>query len=131
MKKAFALLIAAALAVPAVFAQNDPEIQGSVQKSLSGSRFKDIQVSVQGGVVTLSGTVDLVATKLNADQKVRHVKGVGAIRDDIQVNSGAPRPLPNCVRARSTSNCCITPSWHRRRNANGSRGSCTTAWGST
>lgn len=89
MKKAFALLIAAALAVPAVFAQNDPEIQGSVQKSLSGSRFKDIQVSVQGGVVTLSGTVDLVATKLNADQKARHVKGVGAIRDDIQVNSGA------------------------------------------
>jgi hyperosmotically inducible periplasmic protein len=92
MKKVFVLFIAAALAVPAVFAQNDSDIQAGVQKALNGSRFKGIQASVQGGVVTLSGTVDLVATKLSADQKVRHVKGVGAIRDDIQVNSGAEVP---------------------------------------
>src|SRR5581483_602323 len=78
MKKAFALLIAAALAVPAVFAQNDSDIQASVQKALNGSRFKSIQASVQGGVVTLTGNVDVVAAKVNADQKAHHVKGVTA-----------------------------------------------------
>jgi hyperosmotically inducible protein len=85
MKKAFVLIIAAALAVPAVFAQNDSETQASVQKALSSSRFKGIQASVQSGVVTLTGTVDLVATKINADQKVHHVHGVTAVRNDIQV----------------------------------------------
>jgi len=89
MKKVFALLFAAALAVPAVFAQNDSEIQASVQKALGSSRFKGVQASVQGGVVTLSGNVELVATRVNADQKVRHVRGVTAVRDDIQVNAGA------------------------------------------
>lgn len=85
MKKAFVLIIAAALAVPAVFAQNDSETQAAVQKALSSSRFKGIQASVQNGVVTLTGTVDLVATKINADQKVHHVHGVTAVRNDIQV----------------------------------------------
>jgi hyperosmotically inducible protein len=85
MKKVFMFLIAAALVVPAVFAQNDSETQAAVQKALSSSRFKGIQASVQNGVVTLTGTVDLVATKINADQKVHHVKGVTAVRNDVQV----------------------------------------------
>jgi osmotically-inducible protein OsmY len=85
MKKVFLLIVAAALAVPAVFAQNDSEIQAAVQKALSASRFKGIQASVQGGAVTLTGTVDVVATKINADQKAHHVKGVTAVRNDIQV----------------------------------------------
>ena len=89
MKKLFVLLVAAALAVPAVFAQqNDSEIQASVQKSLNGSRFKGIQVSVQGGVVDLTGTVDLVSAKMDADRKAHHVKGVTAVRNDIQVAGG-------------------------------------------
>lgn len=86
MKAIAAFLLAAVLAVPAAFAQNDGQIQAAAQKALSASRFKDVQVSVQNGVVTLSGNVDLVATRLNAEMKVRHVKGIGAIRDDIQVN---------------------------------------------
>jgi hyperosmotically inducible protein len=88
MKKAFVLIIAAALAMPAVFAQNDSETQAAVQKALSSSRFKGIQASVQNGVVTLTGTVDLFATKINADQKVHHVHGVTAVRNDIQVAGG-------------------------------------------
>ncbi|HUB16985.1 MAG TPA: BON domain-containing protein [Acidobacteriaceae bacterium] len=88
MRKILLFLLAAALAVPAAFAQNDSEIQASVQKALGASRFRGVQISVQGGVVTLSGKVDLVATKADADRKARHVKGVGALRDEIQVNSG-------------------------------------------
>jgi osmotically-inducible protein OsmY len=85
MKKVFMFLIAAALVVPAVFAQNDSETQAAVQKALNSSRFKGIQGSVQNGVATLTGTVDLVATKINADQKVHHVKGVTAVRNDVEV----------------------------------------------
>jgi len=85
MKKALLVILAAAVAMPVAFAQNDSDVQASVQKALSGSRFKGIQASVQGGVVTLSGTVDLVANKINADQKTHHVKGVKAVENEIQV----------------------------------------------
>jgi osmotically-inducible protein OsmY len=91
MKKALLFILAAALAVPAVFAQGDSDVQASVQKALSASRFKGIQASVENGVVTLTGTVDLVANKINADQKVHHVKGVTAVRNDIEV-AGAEVP---------------------------------------
>lgn len=89
MKKVLLFLLAAALSVPAAFAQNDSEIQASVQKALSGSRFKGIQASVQNGVVNLTGNVDVVAAKFSADQKAHHVKGVTAVRNDIQVNAGS------------------------------------------
>lgn len=93
MKKIPFFLLAAALAVPAAIGQNNSAVQASVQKALNSSRFKGIQASVEGGVVTLTGTTDLVADKLAADQKVRHVKGVEAIRDQVQV-SGAEIPDP-------------------------------------
>jgi hyperosmotically inducible periplasmic protein len=91
MKKVFMFLVAAALVFPAVFAQNDSETQAAVQKALSSSRFKGIQASVENGVVTLTGTVDLAAAKINADQKAHHVKGVTAVRNNIEV-SGAEVP---------------------------------------
>lgn len=91
MKKAILFLLAAVLAVPAVFAQNDSEAQAAAQKALSASRFKDVHVSVQNGMATLSGSVDVYAAKVNADQKIRHVKGVSAVRDEIQV-AGAEIP---------------------------------------
>ncbi|HVT99628.1 MAG TPA: BON domain-containing protein [Acidobacteriaceae bacterium] len=89
MKKALLFLLAAALSAPAVFAQNDSDAQAAAQKALSSSRYKGIQVSVQNGIATLSGNVDVFASKMSADQKVRHVKGVTAVRDEIQVNGGS------------------------------------------
>jgi len=83
MKKTLLCILAAALAVPAAFAQNDA--QSSAQKALSASRFKNVQVEVQNGVATLTGTVGLYSEKMNAEQKIRHVHGVQAIRDEIQV----------------------------------------------
>lgn len=84
MKNTLLLILAAALAAPAALAQSD--VQASVQKALGGSHFKSVQASVENGVATLTGTVDLYADKMRADSKVRHVKGVQAIRDEIQVN---------------------------------------------
>jgi hyperosmotically inducible periplasmic protein len=87
--KAFAsLVLAAVLAAPAAFAQNnDAQLQQEVQKSLHGSQFKNVQVSVQNGIVNLTGGVDVVADKFSADQKTHHVKGVGAVDNNIQVNT--------------------------------------------
>lgn len=86
MKGLATIAIAAALLVPAAFAQqNDGQTQTAAQKAINGSRFKGIQVSVQNGVATLTGSTDLLADKLAADQKVRHVKGIQAIRDEVQV----------------------------------------------
>jgi hyperosmotically inducible protein len=88
MKKSLLFLLAVALSVPAAFAQNDSASQAAAQKALGSSRYKDVHVSVENGIATLTGTVDVFANKMSADQKIRHVKGVTAIRDEIQVNGG-------------------------------------------
>ena len=87
MRKRAIAVLAAMLFVAAAFAQNnDSQLQAAVQKALSGSEFQGIQATVQNSVVTLTGTTDLVAKKLKADQKVRHARGVTAVRDEIQVS---------------------------------------------
>ncbi len=40
---------------------------------------------MQGKIATLTGTVDVLDTKLNAEKKAEHVKGVDGIRNQIQV----------------------------------------------
>lgn len=80
-------LLAAMLSVLAqpLLAQSDSAIQAAVEKSLSGSKFKSVHVSVQNGVVTLSGSVDIYDVKLQADRKAHRVKGAKAIENDIEV----------------------------------------------
>ncbi len=89
MKISFRLILAAVflvvLAIPAALAQSDTDLQAAVQKALSAGRFKDVQVAVQGKIATLTGTVDVLDTKLNAEKKAEHVKGVDGIRNQIQV----------------------------------------------
>jgi len=87
MKKSIRFLLAAVfglvLAIPAVWAQGDA--QAAAQKALGASRFKNVQVSVQNGIATLTGTVDVYDTKMNAEQKVHRAKGVDAVRNHIEV----------------------------------------------
>jgi osmotically-inducible protein OsmY len=52
---------------------------------LNKKQFKDVKVSVENGIATLTGTVDLYEYKMDADKRVHKVKGVTAVRDDIQV----------------------------------------------
>jgi osmotically-inducible protein OsmY len=47
---------------------------------------KNVGVSVSGGVVTLSGFVDTYADKRAAEKAVKHVCGVKAVANDIEVN---------------------------------------------
>ena len=88
-----AALVAAILAfpqpgvgAPAAFSPDQPDIAGAVRAKLDKSQYKDVQVSVDAnGVATLSGTVSLYEYKADADKTVHKVKGVKAVRNDIEV----------------------------------------------
>src|SRR5271154_316992 len=64
---------------------NDSQIQADVTKALDNKRFKDVQVSVQDGVVTLKGDVDVYSAKEDADSKAHHRKNVKAVQNLIEV----------------------------------------------
>lgn len=63
----------------------DAEIQADVAKALDNKKFKDVKVSSQNGVVTLTGTVPLCADKQDADRKVHHRKNVKGVQNLIDV----------------------------------------------
>jgi hyperosmotically inducible protein len=86
-----ALILVLGISLPG-FAQNataanpqDATIQAEVQKVLDNKRFKDVKASVQDGVVTLRGTVNLYSDKEEADKKVHHRKNVHAVQNLIEV----------------------------------------------
>jgi hyperosmotically inducible protein len=64
---------------------NDAQIQADVMKALDNKRFKDVKVSVQNGVVTLAGTVDIYSAKLDADNRAHHRKNVKGVENQIEV----------------------------------------------
>ena len=66
-------------------AQDDSGTAATVQSKLNKSQFKNVRVTVQNGVATLSGTVDLYEMKVDADKRVHKVKGVEAVRNNIEV----------------------------------------------
>ena len=64
---------------------DDAKIQQDVQKALKGSRFKNVQATVQNGTIKLTGTVPVFQDKEDADKKAHHVKKTVAIENDIEV----------------------------------------------
>ena len=84
------LVLAGCMTAPALRAQapTDAQIQDEVQKSLDGKRFSDVKYAVAGGIVTLTGTVDVYATKEDAEHKIHHKKGVVAVHNLIEVGHG-------------------------------------------
>jgi hyperosmotically inducible protein len=63
----------------------DAQIQADVMKALDNKRFKDVKSSVQNGVVTLSGSVDVYSAKDDADKRVHHRKDVKGVENLIQI----------------------------------------------
>jgi hyperosmotically inducible periplasmic protein len=91
VRRAFFLGLAAVLLFAGVASSvaqngaNDAQIQAEVMKTLDSKRFKDVKASVQGGVVTLTGTVDLYSAKEDADSRAHHRKNVKGVENQIQV----------------------------------------------
>lgn len=64
-------------------AQTDNNIQAQLQNQLK--KFKDVQVTVQNGIVDLEGTVQNFATKEQIDNKAHRVKNVVAVRNKLKI----------------------------------------------
>lgn len=59
--------------------------QRDAEARLNKSQFNDVHVSVQDGVATLTGSVQLYEYKADAGKRVLRAKGVEAVRNLIQV----------------------------------------------
>jgi hyperosmotically inducible protein len=70
----------------AIQAQEENSGTAAAQGRLNKKQYKDVHVTVENGVATLSGTVDLAEYKLDAAKTVLHAKGVTAIRNQIEVS---------------------------------------------
>lgn len=61
------------------------DVTSAAQSKLNKSQFKDVKVSVDNGIATLTGTVSLFEYKQDAGKRVNKVKGVTAVRNEVEV----------------------------------------------
>jgi hyperosmotically inducible periplasmic protein len=77
---------ALAMADTSPAARYDGQIQTAVtQKLAAKAQFKDVKNSVEDGIVTLTGTVDLYQRKLDAAKATRKIKDVQGVANLIEV----------------------------------------------
>jgi osmotically-inducible protein OsmY len=57
----------------------------AVAAKLDKKQFKDVKATVENGIVTLTGSVDLYEYKADAAKRAQKAKGVTAVRNEIQV----------------------------------------------
>jgi osmotically-inducible protein OsmY len=87
----FAILAIAMAGAVAAFsvaarAANQDDVVAAIKVKLHAKQYNNVQVAVDdNGVATLSGNVDLFEYKDDADRIAHKVKGVKAVRDDIEV----------------------------------------------
>jgi hyperosmotically inducible protein len=80
------LLSAVLVAQTPAAARYDNEIQTTLtQKLAAKAQFSDVKASVEDGIVTLSGTVDLYQRKLDAAKAARKAASVQGVRNLITV----------------------------------------------
>lgn len=63
----------------------DSDITKDIQDKLKKDRFKDVKASVNDGMVTLTGTVELYAHKHQAEDRVKDVDHVQGVSNRIEV----------------------------------------------
>jgi hyperosmotically inducible protein len=71
--------------VAAYMQEDENAVSTAIQSRLNKKQFQNVKVTVANGVATLSGTVDLYEYKADADKRTHKVKGVNAVRNEIQV----------------------------------------------
>jgi hyperosmotically inducible protein len=63
----------------------DENSAAAVTAKLDKKQFQNVKVTVENGVATLTGTVDLYEYKADADKRAHKAKGISAVRNEIQV----------------------------------------------
>ncbi len=85
------LLLALALPVSAQEkggGRYDQQIQAKASEELGKrDKFKEVTASVEDGIVTLAGKVELYIDKVNAEKRVRKIQNVDGVRNRIQIAS--------------------------------------------
>ncbi len=72
-------------------ARYDRNIESRVSQELTKKKdFRNLQASVEDGIVTLTGSVDVYQQKLDAAKKVRKMDKVQGVRNLIEVSSTVP-----------------------------------------
>ena len=100
------LALSVGLAVPAVFAGSqgsDVRLQAELQDKVYHTQvFKHGQVAVSyaNGTATLTGTVDNLGSKMDAERAARKVTGVAQVVNNIQVKADDVTPREMLERAR-------------------------------
>lgn len=96
MRKLAVALFVASLVVPATAQQRsgegryDRQILSGVNDNLQKkATFEKVKATVEDGIVTLEGTVNLYIDKVNAEKQARKVKNVDGVRNRIQVAGAA------------------------------------------
>ncbi|WP_263357346.1 BON domain-containing protein [Acidicapsa ligni] len=97
-KIALAVLLAGALlsfpqvSFAALRSNGSPALQddessasSAVASRLDKKQFKNVKATVQNGIATLTGTVDLYEYKTDAGRRAQKAKGVSAVRNQIEV----------------------------------------------
>lgn len=80
------LLSATLVAQPTAAARYDNQIQTSISQKLAAkNQFADVKSTVEDGIVTLTGTVDLYQRKLDAAKIARKTASVQGVRNLITV----------------------------------------------
>ena len=80
----FFLVMAAAPATMVQAQESNPAASEAAAK-LNKKQFREVKVTVENGIATLSGTVNVYEDKADAQKNVLHVKGVTAVRNLIEV----------------------------------------------
>ena len=84
-------VLSAGMAAQTSAARYDNDIQAQVIKRLEDKKqFRNVQSTVEDGIVTLTGTVDLYQQKLDAAKRVRKAEHVSGVRNLIEVASSVP-----------------------------------------
>ncbi|MDR3791877.1 MAG: BON domain-containing protein [Terracidiphilus sp.] len=83
----FGLSLTARAASPAP--QQDQAAVSAAESQLNKKQFHEVKVTVENGIATLTGKVELYEFKSEAERHVRHAKGVTAVRNLIEVGGPA------------------------------------------
>src|ERR1700693_4428257 len=87
-----ALLVLLSMSAMAATGRYDQQIQQAVsQKIHEAKQLQSVSASVEDGIVTLPGTVNLYQEKLDARKKVKKLANVNGVRNEIAV-AGEPVP---------------------------------------
>jgi hyperosmotically inducible protein len=87
-----ALLVLLSMTAMAATGRYDEQIQQAVGNKIhDAKKLQAVNSSVEDGIVTLTGTVNLYQDKLDAAKKIKKLANVAGVRNDIVV-AGSPVP---------------------------------------